>query len=109
MPYYLHQWRYKDGQVREMLLGTEKLDRVEIVRTATEAFGGTLHQFFYSFGDYDGMAVSEFPDEESALACVTAIYAQGRIHQVRTTPLFTSEQALRAMDAATRTLQPPVV
>jgi uncharacterized protein with GYD domain len=107
MPFFMHQWRYKDVQIREMLLGNEQRDRREIVRTATEAFGGTLHQFFYCFGEFDGVAVTEFPDSQSALACVTAIYAQGRIYQVETTPLFTSDQGLRAMKDATDTLKPP--
>ena len=100
MPYFLHQWRYKDQQVKEMLLGAAARDRAEIVRTAVQAFGGTLHQFFYSFGEYDGVAVTDFADHETAMACVTTIFAQGRIEQVRTTSLFTSEQMLKVMSVA---------
>lgn len=106
MPYFLHQWRYKDEQIRDMLLSKEKRDRAEIVTTAVKAFDGTLHHFFYCFGDYDGTAITEFDNYEMALACVTAIYAQGRIYHVQTTPLFTTEQALGAMNVAATVLQP---
>jgi uncharacterized protein with GYD domain len=98
MPFYLHQWCYKDPQIRSMLL--EPDDRAEVVRTATEAFGGTLHYFFYSFGEFDGIAISEYPDNESALASLMSIFAQGRINNVHTTLLFTAEEGLRSMRQA---------
>lgn len=98
MPYFLHQWRYKDTQVKAMIHDAE--DRAEIVRLATEAFGGTLHHFFYCFGDHDGVAVSEFTDQNTALSCVMAILGQGRVVTIRTTPLFTPEEGLQAMRKA---------
>src|SRR6185436_4135025 len=52
MPFYLHQWNYKDQYIKKMMLEPE--DRADVVRTATAAFGGTLHSFFYCFGRYDG-------------------------------------------------------
>jgi uncharacterized protein with GYD domain len=107
MPFYLHQWTYKDQQIRNMLLGNELNDRREIVKTATEAFGGTLHHFFYAFGEFDGVAISSFKDNEAALACCSAIYAQGKILRVHTTPLFTAEEGVRAMRLAASTLKPP--
>jgi uncharacterized protein with GYD domain len=109
MPYYLHQWHYKDQQIKRMLIEPE--DRADVVRTATEAFGGTLHSFFYCFGEYDGLSISEFPDSETALACLMSIFGQGRIHAVRTTTLFSPEEGLRAMRQAGEVIgqrQPPV-
>jgi uncharacterized protein with GYD domain len=95
MPFYLHQWNYKDQYIKKMMLEPE--DRADVVRTATAAFGGTLHSFFYCFGRYDGVAISEFPDSESALACLMAIFGQGRISGVHTTTLFSADEGLRAM------------
>jgi uncharacterized protein with GYD domain len=91
----MHQWSYKSEQIKQMLL--EKTDRSEVVRVAIEAFGGTLCSFYYCFGKYDGVAIAEFPDSESALASVLAISAQGRINFVHTTPLFSAEEGLKAM------------
>jgi uncharacterized protein with GYD domain len=98
VPFFLHQWLYKDTQVRSMVCEAE--DRAEIVRVATEAFGGKLHHFFYCFGDHDGVAVSEFPDQHLALACVMAILGQGRIVTINTIPLFTPDEGMAAMRKA---------
>lgn len=98
MPFYLHQWSYKDQQTRKMI--TEETDRSEVVRIAIEAFGGKLHAFFYCFGEFDGMAVSEFPDSISAFAAVMAITGQGRISTAQTTALFSAEEGLQAMRQA---------
>jgi len=98
MPFFLHQWNYKDSQIREMLLAPT--DRAEVVRTATEAFGGTLHHFFYCFGEYDGVAISEYPDAKTALASLMAIFGEGRVHEIRTTVLFTAGEGLCAIELA---------
>jgi uncharacterized protein with GYD domain len=111
MPIYMHQWNYKDQQIQRMLDDVEEIDRAELVRTATEAFGGTLLNFYYCFGEFDGMAISEFPDEITALACVMSIYGQGRINAVRTTQLFqpdAGERAIRyAQEVLMKTQAPP--
>jgi uncharacterized protein with GYD domain len=95
MPYFLHQWRYKDQQTRAMV--SEVSDRAEVVRIATEAFGGTMHMFFYCFGDYDGIAISSYPDNETAFASLMSIFGQGRLAEVHTTVLLPSEEGLGAM------------
>lgn len=103
MPLFMHQWSYKDEQVRTMIL--ERQDREEVVRLATEAFGGTLHQFFFCFGDYDGVAISDFPDDKTALACVMSVYGQGRVRAVKTTALFTPEEGRSAINMAWEVLR----
>jgi uncharacterized protein with GYD domain len=104
MAFYLHQWSYKDLQTKKMVI--EKQDRSEVVRMATAAFGGTLHHFFYCFGQYDGLAITEFPDNEHALACLMTIFGQGRLNYIHTTPLFTAEQGLGAMGLAGKIVGP---
>lgn|SRR5205814_4160841 len=104
MPLYLHQWTYKDEQIKQMLDDTDEIDRADVIRTAVEAFDGTLKHFFYCFGEFDGVAISDFPDETTALACVMSIYGQGRIHTVRTTPLFMPETGVKAIRYAQETL-----
>jgi uncharacterized protein with GYD domain len=99
----MHQWNYKDPHVREMI--TKPSDRAEIVRVATEAFGGTLHQFFLAFGEYDGVAISEFPDATTALACVMSIYGQGGLSSLKTTFLVPSDQGKLAMELAQTVLR----
>jgi uncharacterized protein with GYD domain len=100
MPLFMHQWVYKDTQVKSMVTQSSDRDRENVVRIATEAFDGTLHNFYFTFGDYDGMSISEFQDNETALACLMSIIGQGRLKSVKTTVLFTNEEAQAAMKRA---------
>jgi uncharacterized protein with GYD domain len=103
LAFFMHQWTYKDPHIREMI--TKPSDRAEIVRVATEAFGGTLHQFFLAFGDYDGVAISEFPDATTALACMMSVYGQGGLGSLKTTLLIPSDQGKLAMELAQNVLR----
>ena len=90
MPHYLHQWAYKDREVRAMV--TQPQDREEVVRVAVEAFGGKLHGFYFCFGDYDGACIAEFPNNETAMACLMSIFGEGGLLTLRTTPLMTPRE-----------------
>jgi uncharacterized protein with GYD domain len=98
MPYYLHQWTYKDEQIRAMI--TKPQNRADVVRVATEAYGGKLHHFFFSFGEYDGVSISEFPDNVTAMACLMSIFGEGRLASIKTTALLTAEESQEAMRRA---------
>lgn len=98
MPYYLHQWRYKDPAVRAMVKTPQ--DREEVVTLAAKAFKGRLHGFFFCFGDYDALCISEFPDNRTAMACVMSIVGQGGLECLKTTALVTQEEARNAMSDA---------
>jgi uncharacterized protein with GYD domain len=108
MVIYMHQWSYKDQQIKQLLL--EQADRSEIVRVAIEAFDGKMLSFHYCFGHYDGVAIAEFPDSRNALASVLAISAQGRVNCIHTTQLFSAEDGLQAMRSAGDAIRqtPPV-
>jgi uncharacterized protein with GYD domain len=102
MPVYLHQWTYKDTAVDEMIHKPE--DRAAIVRFAVQTFKGKLQAFYLSFGEFDGMAITEFDSDETAYACVASIFGQGRLATLRTTPLFSSKAGLKAMQRAKKEL-----
>ena len=105
MTLYLHQWTYKEDQVTAMLKrDPAEMNRAEVIRTSAEAFGGKLHAFYYSFGKYDGVAISEFDHETTALACLMAICGDGRIKTVQTTVLFLPEQGVEAVRIAREVL-----
>jgi uncharacterized protein with GYD domain len=98
LPFYLSQWIYKDTTVRSMIL--EQQNRQEVVRVAIEAFNGRLHSFFFSFGEYDGMCISEFADDETAQACLMTVLGQGAVQRIRTTRLLTQEQTTKSIQKA---------
>ena len=98
MPFYLSQWNYKDTTFRQMIL--EKQNRQEVVRVAIEAFNGRLLSFFYCFGEYDGMCISEFVDNETAQACLMSVFGQGNVQRIRSTPLLTQEEVNSSIQKA---------
>jgi uncharacterized protein with GYD domain len=98
MTFYLHQWSYKDDETRSMIENPQ--DRADIVKVAIDAYGGTLHSFFFAVGAFDGIAISEFEDEETALACLMSIVGQGALASLETTVLFSQEQCDAAIEKA---------
>ena len=60
MTYFLVQFTYKDDQIKALL--AEPQDRAAAVGQAVAAFEGKLHHFFFAYGEYDGVALMEFPD-----------------------------------------------
>jgi uncharacterized protein with GYD domain len=109
MAHFLFQWKYTDPAVQAML--DKPQDRAGELRKAVEAFGGKVHQFFFAFGAFDGIAIVEFPDHESCAACSFTLAGAGANSALTTTVLLTFEEGYRAMQKAgqTRTgYQPPI-
>lgn len=106
MPYYMHQWVYQNNTFRRMIRGSENQNREEVVRLAIEVLGGKLLSFYFCFGEYDGMCVSEFADNETAEACLITVLAHGAVSRIRTTPLFTQDQVSRSIEKAVEVFKP---
>jgi len=98
MPFYMTQWTYKDEEIRQMVIHPQ--DREEVVRIAVEALGGQLHGFYFTFGEYDGACITEFPDKETVLACLLLIVGHGAAATIKTTTLFTQEEFRVALKSA---------
>ncbi len=98
MPYYLFQWKYKDEAIQAMVATPQ--DRAVELRKAVQGFEGRLHQFFYAFGEYDGLSIVEFPSNEKCAACSTTLNGAGANVSFRTTVLLTGEEVKAAMKQA---------
>ena len=96
MSFYMFQWRYKEAALKAMVQHPQ--DRSEAARAAVEAYGGKLHHFFFAFGEFDGVTISEFPDAESATAAALTIGTGGAASATKTTVLISTEEAVRAME-----------
>lgn len=55
---------------------------------------------YYAFGDYDIVAIVQFPDNQSAAAFSLAGQAGGAVKAYKTTPLMSIEEGLAAMRQA---------
>ncbi len=98
MPHYLHQVAYTPEAWAALTKNPQ--DRTAIVRAPIEKLGGKIVDAYFSFGAYDVVAITEFPDNVAAAAIAMAFAAGGACKSVATTPLLTSEEALKAMKKA---------
>ncbi len=108
VPHYLIQFRYSAAAMKAMV--DKPQDREAAARAAIEAYGGKMHCFYFAYGKHDGLTVSEFPDNEHAMAALMALNAAAGVAGTTTTPLVTSAEATAAMHLAhdTRsTYRPP--
>ena len=75
-------------------------DRSVAGREAVQKLGGRLVGFYYCFGEYDGVVITEAPDDSAALAGAIGLVAPGHLKAIKTTRLFTVEETMEAMGKA---------
>ena len=98
MPYYLVQTAYTPEAWATMIKNPQ--DRIALVRPAIESVGGTIEAGYLSFGEYDLVAIVEFPDNVSAAAFSISVASKGGVKAFKTTPLMTTAEAQQAMQKA---------
>jgi uncharacterized protein with GYD domain len=75
-------------------------DRREMLATRVFAFGGQLQGFWYGFGEHDGYALVELPDNVSAAAVMAAVSATGSLRHLEAIVLVTAEDMVEALGRA---------
>src|SRR5829696_7396467 len=98
MAFYLLRFSYTPETWTKLIQHPE--DRRDAARAYIEQVGGTLHGFWYGFGECDGYAIYEAPDDVSMAGVVLAIAAGGALASVDTTVLMTVEETLEALAKA---------
>jgi uncharacterized protein with GYD domain len=98
MALYLMRFSYTPETWARMIERPE--DRRTTARAVIEQVGGSLHGFWYGFGEYDGYALLEAPDNVSVAAAVLAISSGGALSSVETTVLMSVEETLEALAKA---------
>jgi uncharacterized protein with GYD domain len=95
MALYLMRFSYTPETWSKLIQNPE--DRRDAARAYIEEVGGALHGFWYGFGEYDGYAIYEAPDNLSMAAVVLAISSGGALASVETTPQMSVEETLEAL------------
>src|SRR6059036_3960536 len=95
MSVYLMRFSYTPETWARLIQNPE--DRREAARAYLEQVGGSLHGFWYGFGEYDGYVIAEAPDNASMTGAVLAIAAGGALASVETTVLMTVDETLEAL------------
>lgn len=98
MPFYLTRFSYTAETWAKLVKNPE--DRRAAATQYIESVGGTLHGFWYAFGDHDAYTLWEAPDNVAMAATAIAITAGGALSAFQTTPLLTVEETLDALRRA---------
>ena len=88
MPTYINLYTMTDQGIRNI---KDAPGRVEEAIKGAEAMGAKVIGFYSVMGEYDYVAIGEFPNDEAAMAFALAVGSHGN---VRTTTLkaFTKEE-----------------
>lgn len=106
MAYYLIQVTYTQEAWAAMVHNPQS--RRDAIRPVIEKLGGSIVGSWFAFGDYDGVAILEMPDNVCAAAFAHACSASGAVKSFKTTPLMTNEEAIDFMTKAGQCgYQPP--
>jgi uncharacterized protein with GYD domain len=98
MPFYLTRFSYTPETWAKLVQNPE--DRRTAAREYIEAVGGTLHGYWYAFGEHDAYNLWEAPDNVSMAATAIAISAGGALSSLHTTVLLTVEDTISALQKA---------
>ncbi|MDP2639896.1 MAG: GYD domain-containing protein [Betaproteobacteria bacterium] len=98
MAYYMVQAAYTAEAIAAMVKKPE--DRAAAIVPVVEKLGGKLEGLWFCFGEYDIVGISQMPDNVSAAAFAFAVSQSGKLRSVKTTPLMTSAEAMKAMKKA---------
>ena len=98
MPLYMTRFAYTPEAWAAFAKKPE--DRRAIFGELVEKLGGRLVSFYYCFGEYDGLAIYEAPDEATATATIITAIAPGHLKATETTVLITVEDTIEAMRKA---------
>lgn len=95
MPKYLVQVSYTLEGLRGLINDTAT-HRAAVGKAAVESLGGKMEETYWAFGEYDLVAVADFPDNVAASAFGMQLTAAGAV-RTRTTPLMTAAEVDRAI------------
>ena len=98
MPLYLTRFSYTPGTWGGLIATPE--DRRTAAKAYIESVGGTLHGFWYAFGEHDGYSLWEAPDNVSMAAVALAIGGGGALSSIQTTVLLSVEETMDALRRA---------
>jgi uncharacterized protein with GYD domain len=106
MPLYLINVAYTPEAWATMVKNPQ--DRLGAISKSVERLGGKVKQGYLCFGEYDTIAICEFPDNVSAAAFAVAVSSGGAVKACHTTPLMTTTEGIEAMKkAGTSGYEPP--
>lgn len=93
MPTYVTLMKWTEQGIKDV---NATVDRAEQARQAIDQMGGRMASIYWTQGAYDMVAIADFPDEETAMACLLSL---GKLGNVRTETLraFSADEMRRIL------------
>ena len=98
MPLFITQGRFTHDAVKGMIAKPE--DRAEEVGRLFAKSGGKVLAYYFTFGEYDFLIVSEGPSTEGVATSVIVAAAGGGVTDLKTTLAMTSAEMKNAFTKA---------
>ena len=98
MAKFLIQLTYSDSALAELVKHPE--DRGAAISELFARLGGKIEVFYYCFGDYDVVAIAEFPNNETMRAISFAARSTGIAKEHKITSLLSKEESVSALRRA---------
>jgi len=93
MPTYVSLLRWTDQGIKN---AKNTVERAEQASAAAQRAGGRIQTILWTQGPYDIVTISEFPDEQSAMAFLIATGGQGNV-RTETLRAFSAEEMKRIL------------
>lgn len=98
MPIYISQGRYTRDAIKGMTIRPE--DLADAMSRLLSKAGGRLVGYYFTFGEFDFLAIADAPSETQMAAVLIAAAGSGGITDLRTTLAMSSAEAKGAFAAA---------
>jgi len=98
MPLYMATFSYAPGSWASLVKNPE--NREETVRRMLAPVGAKLEHLWYAFGEDDGFALIEAPDNATAAGISIAVTSSGAFTSFKTTVLMTMDETFEALEKA---------
>ncbi len=93
MPTYVNLFNWTDQGIRTF---RETVDRVDAAESMLGKLGVRIKDIYWTTGQYDIVAVTEAPDDESGIAALLALGSQGNVRST-TLRAFTRDEMARVI------------
>ena len=98
MALYMYQAAYTAESVAAQI--KEPQDRIKAVTPELETMGAKILVGGYPFGEYDGLAIFEAPDDTTAASVALAVAAGGATSSAKTTRLLNGQEWVESLRKA---------
>ena len=94
MPTYIHLTSYTGDGIENI---ADSPDRLDDARELASSLGGEFADFFLTFGEHDIVAITEFPDDETAAQFALGVAREGAV-TTETLKAFTEDEYRDVID-----------